>query len=136
MDEPRRRSSDRIEDHHIMWKHLVSAALGASVSSMVLLSVYFVYSDNYNSSPTASLEMYEKYKDYSGQYANQLYNRVGNVTDVMTSYKRTTDYRLDQHDKLIESIQKQLAEQKATHITNTNTNYLNSGGSDEKLDVQ
>ena len=122
----RRRTTDRVEDHNIIWKYIASMVAASSTTTMILLVIYFIYSDSGSGSPTASLDMYDKYKQYSSQYADQLYNRVGGVTDVVTSYKRTTDYRLDQHEKLIESLQRQVSDQRATFITNTNTNNSNA----------
>jgi hypothetical protein len=118
---PKRRASDRVEDHNIIWKYIASMIAASSTTTMILLVIYFIYSDSNSSSPTASLDMYDKYKQYSSQYADQLYDRVGGVTDVVTSYKRTTDYRLDQHERMIESLQRQMSEQRATFITNSNT---------------
>lgn len=119
--------SDRMEDHSVMWKYIASGVAAASTTAMLLLVVYFVYSDSRSTSPTASLDMYDKYRQYSSQYADQLYDRVGNVTDVVTSYKRSTEFRLDQHEKMIEALQKQISEQKATYIMNNNTNTQGSG---------
>lgn len=111
-----RRSSDSLS----IYKFIGAVILGASLSSMVILITLTTYNQSLPTSPNSSMNMYEKYKSHSINYSDQLYNRVGEVTDLVTTYQRTTQYRLDVLEKEVEALRSQLKSQ--VHITNTNTN--------------
>jgi len=115
-------------------KHLPAVMLGAGVASMILILTFALYRESQPTSPTASLNMYDKYREYSSHYADQLYNRVGDVTDTVDSYQRTTDYRITQLELQLEALRKQMASQVTINNTNTNTNRERI--EDERLDVQ
>jgi len=113
-DEYGRRSSDSLS----IYKFIGVVVLGASLSSMVILITLTTYNQSQPSSPNSSMNMYEKYKSYSINYSDQLYNRVGEVTDLVTTYQRTTQYRLDVLEKEVETLRGQLKSQ--VSIVNTN----------------
>lgn len=114
----------RSSDSFTISKFIGAVILGASIASMIIIISITTYNQSLPTSPNSSMNMFEKYKAYSRNYSDQLYNRVGEVTGLVTTYQRTTQYRLDVLEKEIDALRSQIKSQ--VNITNTNNQGVES----------